>query len=182
MWRYLIPVGLFAALIAFFFFGLGRDKETLPSPLIGKPAPITTYSDVVASLNQRKYRWGYDFLPHDGKHKNPQTGESAEILLKGKTTVWLTKAEGLPIKIEITTGEGKVAIYWCFTELRINQGLHPGELVLGAPAGTRLIAASADLKDKNWEEKMDRSITLQLEAIEKERQASNSPTRPRKRK
>lgn len=42
MWRYLIPVGLFGALIAFFFFGLDRDKETLPSPLIGKPAPIFT--------------------------------------------------------------------------------------------------------------------------------------------
>ena len=27
------------ALLAFFYFGLGRDKETLPSPLIGKPAP-----------------------------------------------------------------------------------------------------------------------------------------------
>jgi cytochrome c biogenesis protein CcmG/thiol:disulfide interchange protein DsbE len=40
MWRYLIPVGLFAALVAFFFAGLGRDKETLPSPLIGKPAPV----------------------------------------------------------------------------------------------------------------------------------------------
>jgi cytochrome c biogenesis protein CcmG, thiol:disulfide interchange protein DsbE len=39
MWRYLIPVGVFAALLAFFYFGLGRDKETLPSPLIGKPAP-----------------------------------------------------------------------------------------------------------------------------------------------
>jgi cytochrome c biogenesis protein CcmG/thiol:disulfide interchange protein DsbE len=39
MWRYLIPAGLFAALVAFFFIGLGRDKETLPSPLIGKPAP-----------------------------------------------------------------------------------------------------------------------------------------------
>lgn len=39
MWRYLIPVGLFAALIAFFYTGIGRDKETLPSPLIGKPAP-----------------------------------------------------------------------------------------------------------------------------------------------
>lgn len=39
MWRYLVPIGLFAALIAFFFAGLGRDKETLPSPLIGKPAP-----------------------------------------------------------------------------------------------------------------------------------------------
>ena len=39
MWRYLIPIGLFAALLAFLYFGLGRDKETLPSPLIGKPAP-----------------------------------------------------------------------------------------------------------------------------------------------
>lgn len=39
MGRYLIPVGLFAALAIFFFFSLDRDKETLPSPLIGKPAP-----------------------------------------------------------------------------------------------------------------------------------------------
>lgn len=39
MWRYLVPIGLFATLLAFFYFGLGRDKETLPSPLIGKPAP-----------------------------------------------------------------------------------------------------------------------------------------------
>lgn len=39
MLRYLIPVGLLAALVAFFFVGLGRDKETLPSPLLGKPAP-----------------------------------------------------------------------------------------------------------------------------------------------
>ena len=42
----------------------------------------TKYSDVVAALNGRGYRWGKDFLPHDGKHKNPQTGESAEILLR----------------------------------------------------------------------------------------------------
>lgn len=39
MWRFLIPAGVFAILIAFFFAGLGRDKETLPSPLIGKTAP-----------------------------------------------------------------------------------------------------------------------------------------------
>ena len=39
MLRYLIPIGVFAALVAFFYAGLGRDKETLPSPLIGKPAP-----------------------------------------------------------------------------------------------------------------------------------------------
>jgi cytochrome c biogenesis protein CcmG/thiol:disulfide interchange protein DsbE len=39
MWRFIVPIGLFAALLAFFYIGLGRDKETLPSPLIGKPAP-----------------------------------------------------------------------------------------------------------------------------------------------
>lgn len=39
MWRFIVPIGVFAALFAVFFVGLGRDKETLPSPLIGKPAP-----------------------------------------------------------------------------------------------------------------------------------------------
>ena len=39
MLRFVVPIGLFAALIAFFYIGLGRDKETLPSPFIGKPAP-----------------------------------------------------------------------------------------------------------------------------------------------
>jgi cytochrome c biogenesis protein CcmG, thiol:disulfide interchange protein DsbE len=39
MWRFIVPIGLFATLAAFLFIGLGRDKETLPSPLIGKPAP-----------------------------------------------------------------------------------------------------------------------------------------------
>jgi cytochrome c biogenesis protein CcmG, thiol:disulfide interchange protein DsbE len=39
MWRYLVPIGLFIALVGFLFAGLGRDKQTLPSPLIGKLAP-----------------------------------------------------------------------------------------------------------------------------------------------
>lgn len=40
MWRYLVPIGVFAALIALFAVGLGRNKEILPSPLVGKPAPV----------------------------------------------------------------------------------------------------------------------------------------------
>lgn len=47
MWRYLVPIGLFTALIAFLFMGLGRDKEILPSPLIGKPAPSFALPSVV---------------------------------------------------------------------------------------------------------------------------------------
>jgi phage terminase large subunit len=43
----------------------------------------TLYSEIVngnakiKGLAQRGYRWGKDYLPHDGKAKNPQTGKSA---------------------------------------------------------------------------------------------------------
>lgn len=39
MWRYLIPVVLFAGLLAVFAVGLNRDPSYVPSPLVGKPAP-----------------------------------------------------------------------------------------------------------------------------------------------
>ncbi len=37
--RYLIPLVLFLALVAFLAIGLGRDPRKVPSPLINKPAP-----------------------------------------------------------------------------------------------------------------------------------------------
>jgi cytochrome c biogenesis protein CcmG/thiol:disulfide interchange protein DsbE len=37
--RFLLPGGLFLILVVFLFVGLGRDPRTIPSPLIGKPAP-----------------------------------------------------------------------------------------------------------------------------------------------
>ncbi len=37
--RYLIPLVLFLALVAFLAIGLGRDPHEVPSPLINKPAP-----------------------------------------------------------------------------------------------------------------------------------------------
>lgn len=57
----------------------------------------TKYSDVVATLATRKYRWGKDFLPHDGQHKNPQTGQSAAKLL---TDLGCTVAEVPNIGLE----------------------------------------------------------------------------------
>lgn len=39
MWRFLLPLGMFALLVAVFAIGLGRDPALVPSPLIGKPAP-----------------------------------------------------------------------------------------------------------------------------------------------
>lgn len=37
----------------------------------------------VARLEQRPYRWGIDFLPHDGRTKNFQTGKSTQQQLQG---------------------------------------------------------------------------------------------------
>lgn len=36
----------------------------------------------VAELEKRPYRWGTDYLPHDGKTRNFQTGKSTEIMLR----------------------------------------------------------------------------------------------------
>lgn len=41
-----------------------------------------TYDWYVDKLEKRPYRWGTDYLPHDGKTKNPQTGKNAEMLLR----------------------------------------------------------------------------------------------------
>jgi cytochrome c biogenesis protein CcmG/thiol:disulfide interchange protein DsbE len=37
--KFLIPLGLFAALVVFLAVGLTRDPREIPSPLVGKPAP-----------------------------------------------------------------------------------------------------------------------------------------------
>ena len=39
MTRYLLPLGIFAALVALLFAGLHLDPREVPSPLIDKPAP-----------------------------------------------------------------------------------------------------------------------------------------------
>jgi len=37
--RFLLPLGIFIALVGFLFAGLGLNPREVPSPLIGKPAP-----------------------------------------------------------------------------------------------------------------------------------------------
>ena len=49
MWKFLLPCAVFIALAVLFAFGLNpnRDIHALPSPLIGKPAPLFTLGDVL---------------------------------------------------------------------------------------------------------------------------------------
>jgi phage terminase large subunit len=42
------------------------------------------YDEIVARMRLWRYtRWGWHWLPHDGDHKNPQTGKSPRMWLKG---------------------------------------------------------------------------------------------------
>ena len=49
MWKFLLPIAAFVAIIVLFAFGLDpkRDIRALPSPLIGKPAPEFALTDVL---------------------------------------------------------------------------------------------------------------------------------------
>ena len=38
--RYLVPLAVFGVIVAFLAVGLNRDPREVPSPLIGKPAPV----------------------------------------------------------------------------------------------------------------------------------------------
>ncbi len=46
MWRYLLPLGGLAILVVFFFVGLHRQASAIPSPLIGKSAPLFSLPSV----------------------------------------------------------------------------------------------------------------------------------------
>ncbi len=59
MLRFLLPAGLFGLLVIFFFRGLSLDPSRIPSPLIGKPAPVFSLpaladaSETVSNENMR---------------------------------------------------------------------------------------------------------------------------------
>lgn len=126
MWRYLIPVGIFAILIAFFFAGLGRDKETLPSPLIGKPAPefelprLDDPTDIISSKQfaGQKYVinvWGPWCVGCQIEH--PALLEIArrkDVLILGLTVPEgaLVDKQGLPLPLEDTLGEMQRGLQW----------------------------------------------------------------------
>lgn len=58
MLKYLVPIGLFAVLVGFLYFGLSRDTQTLPSPLIGKSAPVfelTRLEDASVTFSNKEF-------------------------------------------------------------------------------------------------------------------------------
>jgi cytochrome c biogenesis protein CcmG/thiol:disulfide interchange protein DsbE len=131
MLRFIIPIGLFAALAAFLFIGLSRDKETLPSPLIGKPAPLfelARVEDPSQKISNREFAgqpyvvniWGsWCFAcreEHAALMEIARRGEIPLVGLNWKDELplaqeWLQKL-GNPYVVSAFDPEGNVGIDW----------------------------------------------------------------------
>jgi cytochrome c biogenesis protein CcmG/thiol:disulfide interchange protein DsbE len=131
MLKYLVPIGLFAVLVGFLYFGLGRDKQTLPSPFIGKPAPVfdlPRVEDPSQTFSNRELAgkpyvlniWG-TWCP-GCRHEHGALMEIArrnEVPMIGvdwnddrdRALSWLTQL-GNPYSVVAFDGEGRVAIDW----------------------------------------------------------------------
>ena len=131
MLKYLVPIGLFAVLVGFLFVGLGRDKETLPSPLIDKPAPLfelTRLEDESKTYSNRELTgkpyvlniWG-TWCPgcrqeHGALLEISRRGEVPLIGLdwnddRERAMSWLQQL-GNPYNVVAFDGEGRVSIDW----------------------------------------------------------------------
>lgn len=131
MWRFLIPAVLFAALVTFFFLGLNRDKETLPSPLIGKAAPafaLPQVQDASRTVGNAEFT-GKPYVlnvwatwcvgcrqEHQALLEIAQRNEVPIIGLnwkddREKALQWLQQL-GNPYAENAFDGEGRVAIDW----------------------------------------------------------------------
>lgn len=42
---------------------------------------LRTYDSYISEMNELKYNWGTDYLPHDGRAKTPESGRSPEMIL-----------------------------------------------------------------------------------------------------
>jgi cytochrome c biogenesis protein CcmG/thiol:disulfide interchange protein DsbE len=113
------------------FFGLGRDKQTLPSPLIGKSAPmfeLPRLEDPAKTFSNREFAgkpyvlnvWGTWCVGCRQEH-----GALLEIARRGEVPIvglnwnddraqalqWLQQL-GDPYAVSAFDGEGRVAIDW----------------------------------------------------------------------
>lgn len=133
MWKFLLPFAAFIALVVLFAFGLNpnRDIHALPSPLIGKPAPSFTLTDVLdpsrsvsnASLKGQVYVlnvWGTwcaecrvehpELLAIAQQHVLPIIG-LVYMDERGKAKQWLEQL-GNPYQAVAFDNDGRTAINW----------------------------------------------------------------------
>jgi cytochrome c biogenesis protein CcmG/thiol:disulfide interchange protein DsbE len=133
MWKFLLPMGAFIVLVVFFALGLNptRDIRALPSPLIGKAAPVFTLTDVLdgsrtvsnASLKGQVYMvnvWGTWCVGCRQEHETLLAIARENVVPifgidwkdeREKATAWLRQL-GNPYQAVAFDSEGRTAIDW----------------------------------------------------------------------
>jgi len=129
MGRALIPIGIFAVLVAFLGAGLFLDPREVPSPLVGKPAPtfnLPTLADANRQVSLADFRgqvflfnvWGSWCVAcrqeHDVLLAIQRTGEVPIVGLNWKDVKedadnWL-RVLGNPYTVNAVDVEGRTAI------------------------------------------------------------------------
>lgn len=102
---------------------------------------------------------------------------AARYLTKGKTRFLVTRAHGLPIRMESRTETGYVVLYLCLRQVRINQGLNPGDVSLGTRPGTTRVTLTADLAQADWSDRLELELSRRLSLLETRRRQQAQPQR-----
>jgi len=130
MWKFILPLAGFGVLIVAFYFGLQRNPSVIPSPLIGKPAPVFSLPDLHAPDKQvsnasygRPYLlnvWGTWCVgcrqEHDLLNEIASSSPVPMVGLNWKDDPQLARAWleqlGNPYAATAVDQEGRVAIDW----------------------------------------------------------------------
>lgn len=164
MWRFLLPVLVFAVLVGFLAAGLQKDPSYVPSPLVGKPAPdfsLPRLDDPARTLSRQDLLgqvslvnvWGTWCVgcrqEHDTLMEIARSGGVPIYGLNWKDDVdlaqnWLVRL-GNPYVAVGVDADGRVAIDW---------GVYGApETFLIGPDGTILYKHIAPITMQIWEDK-----------------------------
>jgi outer membrane lipoprotein-sorting protein len=93
-------------------------------------------------------------------------------LLDGKLMAWMVAGFGVPVKLEMYTAAGNLAMALTMEELRFNTGVKPEDMRLSAPAGTKKVSIDVDVAAKDWQQKMNEDLRKAVAGVGGERPRS----------
>lgn len=134
---------------------LGRRIREAKSGKIVGGETVIGYACQLVEIETKELMQG---LAAGGVLNSRKTLESLGPTVKA----WLCRDFGIPVKIEITGADGKPAMSFRFTELKVNTGVRKETLSLEAPRGTRRVSVTADLTDPEWEPKLNTDLRKAL--------------------
>ncbi len=129
--RYLVPLAIFALLVALLFRGLSLDPKIVPSPLVGKPIPafsLTRLDDPTATISDADFKgkvsllnvWATWCVSCRGEHEVlVQLARTGQVDIYGlnykdnraDAQRWLTQL-GNPYIANAFDSDGRVGIDW----------------------------------------------------------------------